>query len=81
LMEDLRRLRVRMLEARSGGADIEPAIADLRAVSTELRQRNFVGTILAYRRLRAFVDRSSPPGPEVPGAPEIPAEVRSPPSA
>ena len=66
LMADLRRLRDRMVEARTAGLDIEPAVRDLRAVSLELRQRNFVGTIVAYRRLRAFVDRTAPP----PGAPE-----------
>lgn len=81
LLDDLRRLRDRMVEARSAGVDITPAIGELRAVSVELRQRNFVGTIVAYRNLRAFVDRTSPPGVEAAGPSVIAAEVRSPPPA
>jgi len=52
--EDLRRVRDRLTEARSAGGDIAPAVVDLRDVAVELRQRNFVGVVLAYRRLRAF---------------------------
>ena len=81
LMADLRRMRDRMVEARAAGADIEPAVRDLRAVSLELRQRNFVGTVVAFRRLRAFVDRTAPP-PGLPGAAEpLAGEVRSAPPA
>lgn len=58
--EDLRRIRDRMSEARSAGADIAPAVTDLREVATELRQRNFVGVLTAYRRLRAFADQLTP---------------------
>lgn len=53
--EELKRMRDRLLELRSSGAELGPALADLRAVSTELRRRNFVGTIVAYRGLRGFV--------------------------
>ncbi len=81
LMDDLKRLRDRMVEARSAGVDIAPAVGDLRAVSVELRQRNFVGTIVAYRRLRAFVDRTAPPGAELSGAAVAAVELRSPPPA
>ena len=67
LLEDLRRLRDRLVEIRSGGADIEPAVAEIRSVLTELRQRNFVGTIVAYRRVRSWVEQHAPatdlPGP------------------
>jgi hypothetical protein len=59
--EDLKRLRDRMVESRSAGGDVAPAVKDLRGVATELRQRNFVGTVLAYRRLKAFLDRTGPP--------------------
>jgi hypothetical protein len=53
--DELKRVRDRLLELRSSGAELGPALADLRAVSTELRRRNFVGTIVAYRGLRGFV--------------------------
>lgn len=60
LFEDLRRVRDRMNEARRSGADIAPGIADLRDIAAELRQRNFVGMLMAYRRLRSFADRLTP---------------------
>ena len=69
--EDLKRLRDRMLESRSAGGDVGPAVKDLREVATELRQRNFVGTVVAYRRLRAFLDRTAPP--ELAGVGAVPA--------
>jgi len=56
LFEDLRRIRDRMNDARRSGADIAPGVTDLRDVATELRQRNFVGMLMAYRRLRSFAD-------------------------
>ena len=61
LFDDLRRVRDRMHEARSAGVDIGAGVADLRDVATELRQRNFVGMIMAYRRLRSFADRLGAP--------------------
>jgi len=79
--EELRRLRDRLNDARSSGADISPAVVDLRGVATELRQRNFVGTLTAYRRLRAFTDRITPLGASDGGAGVVTAGVRSDPSA
>jgi hypothetical protein len=62
LVEDLHRVKNRLSELRSAGLDIAPAVGELRVVMTELRQRNFVGTIVAYRRARAFVDGQRTPG-------------------
>lgn len=53
--EELKRLRDRLLELRAGGQDVAPALVELRAISTELGRRNFVGTITSYRTLRAAV--------------------------
>jgi hypothetical protein len=61
-MEELKRLRDRILEARSAGLDIAPAISELRTITIELKARNFVGTIAAYRHLKAFADRAEPAG-------------------
>ncbi|HTP53641.1 MAG TPA: hypothetical protein VML94_01590 [Thermoplasmata archaeon] len=61
-MEELKRLRDRILEAKSAGLDIAPAIAELRSITVELKARNFVGTIGAYRHLKAFADRAEPAG-------------------
>jgi hypothetical protein len=63
--DDLKRLRDRLALDRSAGVEIAPALQDLRAVAVELKQRNFGGTIVSYRRLRAFVDRSEPPATPV----------------
>lgn len=60
LVEDLHRLRDRLIEIRSAGGDIEAPVVELRNVLGELRQRNFVGTIVAYRRVRSFVDQQAP---------------------
>ncbi len=65
LVEELHRLRDRLLEIRSAGGDIQAPVEELRAVLAELRQRNFVGTVVAYRRVRSFVEQQSVPG-EVP---------------
>jgi hypothetical protein len=81
LMTDLKRLRDRMVEERAAGLDIEPAVAQLRVISSELRQRNFVGTIVAYRRMRSEVERVAPSGVEAVGASEFSAEARPSPSA
>jgi len=64
LVEDLQRLKSRLDDLRSSGQDIQPAVDGLRTVMTELRQRNFVGTIVAYRRARAFVEQNGVPGEE-----------------
>ena len=79
--EDLRRVRDRLNDLRSSGADIAPAVTDLRDVATELRQRNFVGMLTAYRRLKAFADRLTPlgTGEAAPGA--LTSPLRSGPSA
>jgi phosphoglycolate phosphatase-like HAD superfamily hydrolase len=75
--EDLRRIRDRMNDARNAGADIAPAVTDLREVATELRQRNFVGVLTAYRRLRAFADQLTPLGSAEVGAGVLAPAVRS----
>lgn len=62
LVEDLHRLRDRLVEVRAAGGDIEGPVQELRSVLGELRQRNFVGTIVAYRRVRSFVDQHAPAG-------------------
>ncbi len=60
LFEDLRRIRDRINEARNAGADIAVGVTALRDLATELRQRNFVGMLMAYRRLRSFADGLAP---------------------
>ena len=75
LIEDLRRLRDQLVEARSAGTDVAPAVAELRTLATELRQRNFVGTIVAYRHVRAFVDRLPGRSDDGPVAPSSPSPV------
>jgi hypothetical protein len=69
--EDLRRMRDRMVESRAAGGDVGPAVRELRDVATGLRERNFVATVLAYRRLRGFLDRTAPP--EVVGVGDVAA--------
>lgn len=59
--DELKRMRDRLVEARSAGAEIGPAVAELRTITQELKARNFVGTIGAYRQLKALVDRVEPP--------------------
>ena len=69
-----------MTEARQSGVDIAPGVEDLRELATELRQRNFAGMLMAYRRLRAFADRLAPPESVGGGIAELAAPVRSGPS-
>ncbi len=76
--DELRRVRNRLVEMRNGGTDVTAALADLRAVSTELRRRNFVGTIVAYRGLRAFVGPAEGNDAAVAAAPEAGPERPSP---
>lgn len=79
--EDLRRLRDRLNDARNSGTDIAPAVTDLRDVAMELRQRNFVGMLIAFRRLRELAERLTPLGSaDVPADVLVPA-LRSDPSA
>jgi len=79
--EDLRHIRDRLNDARASGADISPAVADLRNVAQELRQRNFVGMLAAYRGLRSFADRITPLGAVELTAGVLAPAVRSGPSA
>jgi hypothetical protein len=77
-LEELRRLRDRLVEMRGAGGEIRPALADLRTIAEELRRRNFVGMIDAYRRLRQFTERNEPASvgavpADVPVGPEHPA--------
>ncbi|MGA8542276.1 MAG: hypothetical protein WB947_01840 [Thermoplasmata archaeon] len=81
LLADLRRLRDRMVEVRAAGLDIEPAVRELRSISNELRQRNFVGTIVAYRRLKSEIDGASPASLDPVPTPGLSAEIRHSPSA
>lgn len=66
---ELKRLRDLLVERRAAGRDVGPALAKLRLVATEIRRRNFAGTVVAYRQLRAAV---GPAGAEplVVGVPE-----------
>jgi hypothetical protein len=59
-MEHLKRLRDRIVEARSAGLEIGPAVAEFRTVTLELKARNFVGAIGAYRHLKAYVEGAEP---------------------
>ncbi len=79
LFEDLRRIRDRMVEIRSAGADTAGAVDELRNIAVELRQRNFVGALTAYHRLKAGVDRAGPP--ESTGGVEPAESLRTTPSA
>jgi len=78
--DELRRLRDRLLELRNSGTELAPALADLRAVSTELRRRNFVGTIVAYRGLRTFVGPTEPADVVAPATSEPTPERSFPPT-
>ena len=78
--DELRRLRDRLLEKRTAGADLGPALGDLRAVSTELHRRNFVGTIVAYRALRDELDLRPPGGAPAPPPPAPGPGSSSPPT-
>jgi hypothetical protein len=59
--EALKRLRDRLVEARSAGIEIDPALPHLTEIAENLRSRNFVGVVTAYRQLKAFVERREPP--------------------
>jgi len=79
LFEELKRLRDRLVELRAAGLDVAPAVVALRGVAAELGQRNFVGTIVAFRRLRGFVERTGSPAEEGVALPA--AELKSVPPA
>jgi len=78
--DELKRMRDRLLELRGTGAELGTALADLRAVSTELRRRNFVGTIVAYRGLRGFLGPAEPVDVVAAAAPETGPVRPSPPT-
>lgn len=69
----LRQLRDRMVVARATGADIAPAVGDLRGIAVELKARNFAGAIGSYRQLRDFVDQTGPATAAPTGAPASPS--------
>jgi hypothetical protein len=68
-LDDLKRLRDRLAEERAAGADVGPALAELRGMAVELKRRNFGGAIGAYRRLRGTVERWEPPTASTPTPP------------
>ncbi len=77
-LEELRRLRDRLVEMRGAGGEIRPALTELRTIAEELRRRNFVGLIDAYRRLRQFAERNEPASAggvpaDLPAGPERPS--------
>ena len=53
---DLGRLRERLMQRRTEGLDVRPAMANLRQLAGDLRHRNFASAILTYRSLREAVD-------------------------
>ncbi len=65
-LDDLKRLRDRMIEVRSSGGDVGPALRALREVAAELKLRNFGGTIVAYRALKGAIDPVGAPESAVP---------------
>ncbi len=71
-LDELKRLRDRMLEVRQSGGEVAPALHSLREVAAELRQRNFGGAILAYRNLKGYLDRVYLPEP-TPSAEAVPS--------
>ncbi|MGI0132453.1 MAG: hypothetical protein ACREDK_05105 [Thermoplasmata archaeon] len=71
LTKDLARVKDRVLARREAGADVGPAVADLRELTVNLRHRNFGAAIGAYRRLRAFAEVPDRP-PEAAVTPDGP---------
>ena len=77
-LEDLKRLRDRMIEVRASGGEVAPALKSFREVAAELRERNFGGAVASYRNLKRFMDRVGVP--EASGSVEPVVLERSPPS-
>jgi hypothetical protein len=71
-LDDLRRLRDRLVEERAAGAAVGPALGELRGMAIELKRRNFAGAIGAYRRLKGSVERWEPVA-AAPAPAEVPA--------
>lgn len=68
-LEDLGRLKGRILAERDAGRDVGPALAELRQIAPDLRRRSFVSVVGAYRRLRAIVDAGAPTAAPAPSGP------------
>ena len=78
LVKELHRMKERIVERKDSGDEVEPALEQMRALLIELKKRNFVGTIVAYRRLRVLIggtDDALAGGPAIPEA----VGVRAPP--
>ncbi|MCI4337291.1 MAG: hypothetical protein L3K17_08950 [Thermoplasmata archaeon] len=54
--KELARLKERLLVRRAEGADVGPAVGQLRHLAADLRHRNFASAVLTYRTLRDLVD-------------------------
>jgi hypothetical protein len=59
-LEELGRLKGRIVAERAAGRDVGPALAELREIATNLRRRSFVRVIGSYRRLRELVPADVP---------------------
>ncbi len=59
---EMRRVKEALLARRASGADVAPAIGQLRVLAQELSRRNFGAAVLSYRWLRDFVEGPAPEG-------------------
>jgi hypothetical protein len=66
-LADLARLKDRLIASRERGADVGPALAELREIAPDLRRRSFVSVVGSYRRLRELVGPAASPSTESPG--------------
>ncbi|HEV8049531.1 MAG TPA: zinc ribbon domain-containing protein [Thermoplasmata archaeon] len=66
-LADLARLKDRLLALRESGADVGPALGELREIASDLRRRAFVSVIGSYRRLRELVGPSAAAAPDASG--------------
>ncbi len=62
-LADLAKLKDRVLAMRESGADVGPALMELREIAPDLRRRSFVSVIGSYRRLRELLGPSAPTAP------------------
>ena len=71
LLRELARLKDGILQRRAAGEDTTAAVAHLRQLAADLRNRNFGAAIAAFRQLRQLAEgRASPSAPE-PAAPAV----------